>query len=200
MTTTSTTVETPVSPTPLSDSTPLAFAAVGLPFAVVSLTFTGVLSADLSVVALPLALIYGTIGLAIAGIVAFRNHDAFGAFTYSSFACFFLSYAAIPILLTTKITAFKAEGQGQAFGTFVAGWTIIVTYLMLLSFRFPRVFTAVLIALWLALSVLAAGFFSGSDALLKIGGWFGLGGSLLCLYASAAVLTNTVVGRPVLRL
>ena len=71
-------VETPVSAPPLSDSTPLAFAAVGLPFAVVSLTFTGVLSADVSVVALPLALVYGTIGLVIAGIVSFRNHDAFG--------------------------------------------------------------------------------------------------------------------------
>jgi succinate-acetate transporter protein len=185
---------------PLADPTALAFAAVGLPFGVIALNLTGVLSPDVAVVALPLGIVYGTIGLFIAGSVAFRNRDAFGAFTYTSFACFFLSFAVTQVFLATKITALQANGQGQAFGTFVAGWTVIVTYLMILSFRFPRVFTAVLISLWAALVLLAFGFLTGTAEALKAGAWIGVVGSLLSLYASAALLTNTLVGRPVLRL
>jgi uncharacterized protein len=181
----------------LADPTPLAFAAVGLPLGVIALNLTGILSSDIGAITLPLALTYGTIGLFIAGSVAFRKGDVFGAFTYSSFAAFFLSFGLISVLLAPKITTLEPAGQGAAFATFVFGWVIIVTYLAFLSFRYPPLFRAIFVVVWFALVLLAIGF-AGSSVALVVGAWLGVVAALLCLYGSAAVLINTVTGRSAL--
>ncbi|WP_020660451.1 acetate uptake transporter [Amycolatopsis benzoatilytica] len=183
----------------LADPTPLAFGAVGLPFGVICLNLTGSLTPDLAIIVLPLALAYGTIGLFISGSVAFKKGDVFGAFAYTSFAAFFLSFAAIQLLLATKVTAVQAGGQGTAFAVFAAGWAVIITYLLVLTFKYPVLFRAIFVLVWFTLVLLVIGF-AGSAAALTAGAWIGLATAALCLYASAAVLMNTVLGRTVLPL
>lgn len=189
----------PSAATELADPTPLAFAAVGLPFGVISLSLTGHFTPDLTVITVPLALIYGTIGLLISGLVAFRKGDIFGAFVYTSFSAFFLSFGMITVLLALKITAFTAAGQGATFATFLLGWAVIITYLMLLSFKYPRLFNVIFILVWACLIILAYGF-AQSTSVLHAGAWLGVVIGALCLYGSAAVLTNTMVERPMLKI
>lgn len=187
-------------PTPaahLADPTPLAFAAVGFPFGVICLNLTGTMTADLAIVVLPLALIYGTLGLFISGSVAFKKGDAFGAFTYTTFASFFLSFAIVQIFLATKITAVTAGGDGTAFAVYAGGWLVIITYLLVLSFKYPVLFRIIFIGFWFSLLLLAIGF-AGSATALSAGAWIGLVTAILCLYGSAAVLLSTVFGRTVL--
>lgn len=181
----------------LADPTALAFACVGLTFGVISLNLTGALSADVGTIVLPLALGYGTLGLLFAGVAAFKLGDSFGAFTYTSLCAFFFSFALIQLLLAMKVIAFVADGSGTAFAVFLLGWNVIITYLMLLSFTYPVVFRVIFVGVWLSLILLAIGF-AQSEGVLKAGAWLGVISAVLCLYASAAVLTNTMRDRQVL--
>lgn len=181
----------------LADPTPLAFGAVGLPFGIICLSLTGKFTPDLSTVTLPLALVYGTIGLFVAGMIAFRSGDVFGAFTYTSFSAFFGSFGMIQVFLAWHVTAIKANGLGSASAFFVGGWAIIITYLLALIFQYPPLFRMIFGLVWLTLILLTIGF-AGSATLLTWGAWLGAATAALCLYASAAVLANTTLGRTVL--
>lgn len=187
----------PAAAAELADPTPLAFGAVGLPFGVICLNLSGTLTPDLAIVALPLALVYGTLGLFISGSVAFKKGDVFGAFTYTSFASFFLSFAVVQVFLATKITAVTAGGDGTAFAVFLGGWLVIISYLLILTFKYPVLFRIIFTLVWFTLLLLAIGF-AGSATALSAGAWIGLVTAVLCLYASAAVLFNTVLGKTAL--
>lgn len=182
-----------------ADPTALGFAAVGLPFGVVCLNLTESVSPDIAIVMLPLVLAYGAIGLYVAGSTASKLGDVFGAFAFSSFAAFFLSFGLIQVLLAAKVTVVQAAGQGSAFAVFTGAWSLIVAYLAVLSFRYPPVFRIVFVSVWVTLILLTIGF-AGLHGVLITGAWIGLATAVLCLYVSAAVLINAVVGRPILPL
>jgi hypothetical protein len=183
----------------LADPTPLAFGAVGLPFGVICLSLTGAFTPDLAIITVPLALAYGTIGLFIAGSVAFKKGDVFGAFAFSSFASFFLSFGLVQVFLAVKITKVTANGSGAAFAVFLGAWAVIIAYLMVLTFKYPPLFRVIFVMVLGTLILLAAGF-AGATTAMTYGAWLGFATAVLCVYASAAVLINTVLGRAVLRL
>jgi succinate-acetate transporter protein len=96
----------------VADPAPLGLGAFAATTFALSLVNTGVVSANIRPVVLPLMLMYGGIAQVLAGMWEFRNNrNTFGAVAFTSYGAFWLSLWA----LSTQITIPAAQ-RPQALG------------------------------------------------------------------------------------
>lgn len=179
----------PAAPGPqIADPGPLGLAAFALTTFVLSVFNAGLIKdATLVGVVLPLALWYGGIAQLLAGMWEFRKNNTFGALAFSSYGCFWLSFAAYVQFVAPKLPAAHTY---QATGLFLLAWTIFTAYMTIVATRLSGVLLAVFSVLTLTFVLLTAGELGQQPSLSHAGGWAGLITALLAWYGSFAGVAN----------
>ncbi|HSN06838.1 MAG TPA: acetate uptake transporter [Candidatus Angelobacter sp.] len=179
----------------IADPGPLGLAAFALTTFVLSTFNAGILPKTVEAVVLPLALFYGGFAQMLAGMWEFKKGNTFGALAFTSYGAFWLSFAALVKFVAGDLPAADAE---KGVGVFLLAWTIFTLYMTLASLRTNLVLIAVFVTLSLTFIALMVGAFAGNSGISKLGGWLGLLTAIEAWYASAAGVTASTFGRPVL--
>src|SRR4051794_27981310 len=184
----------PVAPA-IADPAPLGLAAFALTTFVLSFFNAGLVSGKGLPVVLGLALAYGGIAQLLAGLWEVRNNNTFGATAFSSFGAFWISWFVLEQFEGSKI---PAADLGHAAGLYLIAWGIFTTYMWVASFRVSAAVMLVFLLLAATFIVLGIGESSGTESIVKAGGWLGIATAIAAWYASFASVTNKTFGRIVM--
>jgi len=180
---------------PIADPAPLGLAAFAGTTFVLSLFNSGLGSATLVAVVLPLALLYGGLVQLLAGMWEFRNDNTFGAVAFTSYGAFWISYFVYAEYVAGSLPPADAH---TATGIFLLMWTIFTAYMTLAALKTNAALIGVFSAVLATFVLLTVGEFVESSLLLHAGGYFGLLAAALAWYASAAGVVNSTWRRTVL--
>ena len=180
---------------PIADPGPLGLAAFALTTFVLSTFNAGILPKTVEAVVLPLALFYGGFAQVLAGMWEVKKGNTFGALAFTSYGAFWLSFAALVKFVAGDLPAADAE---KGIGVFLLAWTIFTLYMTLASLRTSGILIAVFVTLSITFIALTVGAFAGNSSISTLGGYLGLLTALEAWYASAAGVTASTFGRPVL--
>jgi succinate-acetate transporter protein len=147
-------------------------------------------------VVLPLALFYGGVAQFMAGMWEFRKGNTFGALAFSSFAAFWLSFAAYVKFVEPGLGATAAT----ATGLYLLAWTIFTAYMTVAAARVNGAVLGVFVFLTLTFLFLTIAELAAAPGIAKVGGWLGLVTAVVAWYASFAAVTNFTWKRTVLPL
>ena len=184
----------PVAPA-IADPAPLGLAAFALTTFVLSFFNAGLVSSKGLPVVFGLALAYGGLAQFLAGMWEFRNNNTFGATAFTSYGAFWISYFLLQQLHAAKI---PEANVGKAVGLYLIAWGIFTTYMWIASFRVSVAVMMVFLLLAATFFVLGIGEASGTESVVKAGGWIGIATAAAAWYASFASVTNKTFGRIVL--
>jgi uncharacterized protein len=179
----------------IADPAALGLAGFTATTMVLSCFNAGFLPSSGEKVVLPLALFYGGLAQLLAGMWEFRKGNTFGATAFSSYAAFWISFAAYVQFVVPALGGTSAAAPYT--GLYLLAWTIFTAYMAIASLRTNVAIAAVLVLLFVTFLLLTLGEF-GISALATVGGYLGLATALAAWYASAAVVTNETWGRVVL--
>ncbi|KAI8628654.1 GPR1/FUN34/yaaH family-domain-containing protein [Xylariaceae sp. FL1651] len=137
----------------------------------------------------------GGVAQFIAGIIDFCAGNAFGATVFCAYGAFNLAYSTIFIPGSGILDAYASKtGHGldpsfsQAVALFVWSWFIITVIFTIGACQANYVLFGLLCCADITLILLASGHMTGSEALLKASGVFGLIAAAISFYAAAAYL------------
>lgn len=163
--------------------------ALGLTLLAFGLGHTEVIDGVGAADALPLATYVGGIALFVAGLLAFRDRDAFTG----------TAFAALGALWFTWGVSADAQVSANAAGLFLLLFALVALTLTAAASGGSPLTRATYALMFVALLLLAVASFGDSDGLAKAGGWCAAGGGLLAWYGATAALANwsaALPGRP----
>jgi succinate-acetate transporter protein len=137
------------------------------------------------------AFAFGGTAQFFAGLLEFPRGNTFGFVAFCAYGAFWWSFALF-------VQFFAAKVPPDFVGWWLFMWGVFTFYMWLGTFRANRVLQLIFLALWMAFVALAAGDWTGSGALHKLGGYLGLLGAALAFYLSAAEVINETRGKSVL--
>lgn len=196
----------PVAPRPqapvtaLGNPGPLGLGAFALTTFMLSVFNAGsnLIDSRVEAVVLPVALFYGGIGQFAAGMWEFRINNTFGATAFTSYGCFWMSFAGYIYLIIPQI---EATGKAnQATGLFLIAWLFFTFYMCIASFRVSWQLFFLFFILIITFILLIVGALCNVKVVTNIGGWFGIVTAFVAWYGSAGVMINTTFGRVILPL
>lgn len=139
------------------------------------------------------AFFYGGLAQFMAGMWEFRNRNTFGAAAFGSYGAFWMSLAFfIMMALLGKIPENELQSD---LGWFLLAFAIFNTYMMIWSTRTTVAVFLVFLVLEATEIILFIGFFAGSVAVIKIGGYVGVADAVIAWYTSAATVGNSMARR-----
>lgn len=180
---------------PIADPGPLGLAAFAVTTFVLCVFDAEIADPSLKSVVLPLALFYGGLVQVLAGMWEFRKNNTFGAVAFSSYGAFWLAYAGYARVVAPELPAEQAH---VATGVFLLAWTIFTGYMLLAALRINGLLIAVFSLLFLTFVLLTVGALGQSATITQIGGWVGILTAVGAFYGSAAGVTSSTWGRPIL--
>jgi len=180
----------------VADPAPLGLAGFALTTFVLSAHNAGLFGTVGNAIVIGLAIFYGGAAQFMAGMWEFRNKNTFGATAFSTYGAFWLSLGTYLLLIT--FGKIPTGDITKSLGFFLLAFAIFNTYMMFWSARLNAAVFGVFLTLEVTEILLFLGFFSGSDALIKLGGWVGLLTALVAWYASAAGVVNSMAAKPFL--
>ncbi|TPX66463.1 hypothetical protein SpCBS45565_g04421 [Spizellomyces sp. 'palustris'] len=182
----------------LGNPGPLGLGSFALTTFVLSCFNAGVfIDKRLEPVVLPLALFYGGIAQFAAGMWEFQTSNTFGATAFTSYGCFWMSFAAYVYLIVPTLEA-SSLNVSDATGLYLLGWTVFTVYMTFAAYRVSKAVLSVFFFLSITFLLLTIGALAPSAGTTRAGGWFGLITAFCAWYSSAAVVINTAHGREVL--
>jgi succinate-acetate transporter protein len=137
-----------------------------------------------------MALGVGGLAQLLAGMWEFACGNTFGATAFSSYGGFWLSYAAL-LIPGTGIAAAYADTpteEPNAIGIFLASWFIITFLFFLGSLRISYGLVALFFFLDITFLLLMIAEFTGTVAIAKAGGGFGILTAAIAYYCGTAQL------------
>lgn len=181
-----------------ANPTPLGFAGFSITLWMVSMVYAGWFpNVDLTR-DIMLAITFGGVVMAIAGILEYFRGRTFEMMLFLVFSAYWWSWALGTNLVGTVP---RAAGPFSAYtGWYYLVWAIFACLLWVDAFRENRASMAFTLALWLTFLALAIGHFAASTGFIVLGGYLGLITALIGAYTSAAELLNTNFGRILLPL
>ena len=173
-----------------ADPAPLGLAAFALTTFVLSIGNAGLVSNATLAVVVGLALGYGGLAQVLAGMWEFRNGNTFGATAFTSYGCFWLSFALFVFL-------FQGKDSTSITGAYLVAWGVFTFYMWIATLRHARPVMLVFLLLWVTFIVLGAGDLSGNTTVHNLGGYLGILTAIAAWYASFAAVINSTFGRVV---
>ena len=184
-------------PQVVADPAPLGLAGFALTTFVLSAHNAGLFGKGVgNAIVIGLAIFYGGVGQFMAGMWEFRNKNTFGATAFSTYGAFWLGLGTYLLLIT--FGKIPAGDITNSLGFYLLGFAIFNTYMMFWAARLNAAVFGVFLTLEVTEILLFLGFFSGSDSLIKLGGWVGLLTALVAWYTSAAGVVNSMATKPLL--
>ncbi|PPQ70092.1 hypothetical protein CVT24_003864 [Panaeolus cyanescens] len=130
-----------------------------------------------------MALFTGGLLQFMAGMWEFPRGNVFGATAFSSYGCFWMSYATI-LIPASGITAAYTDPQefNNAVGIFLITWMMVTVLFTIVVLRKNLSFVVLLSTLSLAFALLAAGSFTGNPKVTNAGGGVGIAVAFIAYY------------------
>jgi len=151
-----------------------------------------------------LAFFYGGLGQLLAGLLEFFNGNTFGTAAFSSYGCFWLSFAAIYTPSFGIIVAYDTPAAlNSAVGFFLTGWFIFTFILVVVSIRTTVQNFLLFFFLDLTFLLLACGSYTDKIPVTKAGGWFGIITAFIAFYnafCGLATVENSYWNVPVFKM
>jgi succinate-acetate transporter protein len=154
-------------------------------------------------------LLAAAIGLIILGVIAYRRNDIIFGTAAMVFGALIALGGALMFGFITGLWGIAPLGGAEVMGWYWLAISIILFLLLpavarvnaLLFFAVLELVVAVALlstACWSGMVMTATGPFFASAGVAHVAGWMILAFGVFCLYAGAAMLTNTIWARPVL--
>jgi succinate-acetate transporter protein len=149
----------------------------------------------------PFALFAGGVLQSIAAIVSFRARDAVAVAAHTAWGSFWIAWGVLQLLVATRVMAPIPLGiVNQSFAFWFIALTLVTTMAALGSLAQSLGLFVVLAPLAAGAALTAAGFYAGSLATLRAGGWlFVISAAAAWLVAGAMVLEGAF-GRTIIPL
>ena len=180
----------------VADPAPLGLAAFALTTFVLSAHNAGLFGTVASTIVIGLAIFYGGLAQFMAGMWSFRRGNTFTSTAFTTYGSFWLALGTYLVLITAGKV--KTEDIATSLGWFLLAFAIFNSYMLVWSTRVNTAVFGVFLTLEATEILLFLGFFSGSDTLIKAGGYMGLITAAVAWYTSAADVITAMAGRPVL--
>ena len=184
-----------VKPTPLADPAALGLGAFALTTFVLSVFNAGLVPSTAEPVILGLALFYGGIMQFAAGLWEFVNKNTFGATAFCSYGAFWMAFWFLARF--TDLSAAGADAK-KGVAVFLFAWGIFTLYITIAARRTTLMLFGVFVFATLTFFTLAAGDWTGTVGITRVGGVLGLITAFLAWYVSFAVVINSTYKRTVL--
>ncbi|MFF1571870.1 acetate uptake transporter [Leifsonia sp. NPDC058292] len=178
--------------TNLADPAPLGLSAFGLTTLILSLANAGIVP-EAGAAVIGMALFFGGLTQAAAGMWEFARGNTFGATAFSSFGAFWLAFWW---LQTNPEVAQKAGAAGV--GTFLVVWLVLTALLTVAAAKTNGATLTVFVLLTLTFAALTIGDFTTLVGFTRVGGWLGIATAAAALYTAWAGVTNATWKRDVL--
>ncbi len=152
---------------------------------------------ELDAMILAMGLFYGGLAQVIAGIMEFKKNNTFGATAFTSYGCFWLSFAAL--LMIPKMGYGEAAGS-LSMSAYLFMWGLFTLFMFIGTLRIDRALQAVFGTLTILFFLLAIGEFTGSSLISTIAGYEGILCGFTAIYAAMAQVLNELYGKTILPL
>ncbi|KAJ7091301.1 GPR1/FUN34/yaaH family-domain-containing protein [Mycena crocata] len=125
----------------------------------------------------------------IAGMWELPRGNVFGATAFSSYGAFWMSYATIFIPSSGIMAAYDDPDEfASAVGIYLSAWLMVTLFFLLAVLRRNIAYTLLLSSLFVAFACLTGAQFSGSLAVQKAGGGFGILTAFIAYYIGISEL------------
>lgn len=166
----------------------LGHLALGLTLLLFGLGHTRVIDGVTAADSVSLATYVGGIALFVAGLFAFRDHDAFTGTAFTALGAFWFTWG---VTADTQMSA-------NAAGLFLLLFALVALSLTAAASGAPMLVRGTYALLFVSLLLLAVGQFGDSSGLAKAAGWFAAVSGLLAWYGATAAMAHwptTLPGR-----
>lgn len=160
--------------------------ALGLTLLAFGLGHTEVIDGVTAADSVSLATYVGGIALFVAGLFAFRDHDAYTGTAFSALGALWFTWG---------VSADSAVSANAA-GLFLLLFALVALSLTAASSGAPTLTRGTYALLFVALLLLAVGQFGDSAGLAKVGGWFAVAAGAVAWYAATAALAHWPTALP----
>ncbi|MFD9188969.1 acetate uptake transporter [Streptomyces phaeochromogenes] len=164
----------------------LGHLALGLTLLAFGLGHTEVIDGVTAADSVSLAIYVGGIALFVAGLMAFRDRDAFTGTAFAGLGAFWFTWGV----------GADAQVSDNAAGLFLLLFALVALSLTLGASASAPLTRGAYGLLFVAMVLLAVAQFGDSAALAKVGGWFAVGGGLAAWYAATAALAHWPTAMP----
>jgi len=141
---------------------------------------------------LAMGIFYGGIAQVIAGIMEWKKNNTFGTTAFTSYGLFWLSLVGL-ILMPKMGIADAAKPQAMAAYLFM--WGLFTLFMFIGTLRISRALQFVFLSLTILFFLLAAGDFTGAEAITRLAGYEGIICGFSAIYAALAQVLNELYGK-----
>jgi succinate-acetate transporter protein len=181
--------------TEFADPEPIGLMGFALTTFIIGLIESNWLVASGSDAALLLAILYGGIVQAIAGILAWRDSNTLAMAAFLTYGAFNIWFGLFELFSTNGIITPSASLT--AFGVSILGFGIITVLWFVSTLEDSVALAAVFATLALTYILVGVGYWLDFGALNVWGGYFALASALLAAYVAFAHVTNQTYGSDV---
>jgi succinate-acetate transporter protein len=175
----------------LANPAPLGLSGFALTTWMLSLVNTGWYAGSSVPMVLATAFAFGGTAQFAAGLMEMPRGNTFGFVAFCSYGAFWWAFALF--------ARFFEAGVSTGFiGWWLFMWGFFTFYMWIGTLSANRAVQAVFLTLWITFLLLAVGEWTGSVALHRAGGYFGLLTAACAFYLAAAEIINEAHGRPIL--
>lgn len=172
---------------------PLGLMAFGLTTVLLNIHNAGFYALDSMILAM--GIFYGGAAQVVAGVMEWKKNSTFGMTAFTSYGFFWLTL--VGLLLLPGWSGVEAPGA-TAMGWYLFVWGGFTALMFIGTLRISRALQIVFLGLALLFFLLAAGRWTGSEAVTQLAGWVGIGVGLSAIYTGIAQVWNELYRRVVL--
>jgi succinate-acetate transporter protein len=176
-----------------SNPAPLGLLGFGMTTVLLNIHNAGFYPIDTMI--LGMGIFYGGAAQVIAGIMEWKKNNTFGTTAFTSYGMFWLTLVALICL--PKMIAGLVAPTPTAFGCYLVIWGIFTGVMFIGTLKLSRALQFVFLSLTILFFLLAAGKFTGNEAITNVAGYEGIICGLSAIYAGLAQVLNEIYGREV---
>lgn len=146
---------------------------------------------------LAMGIFYGGIGQVIAGIMEWKKNNTFGTTAFTSYGLFWLTLVALIVMPKMGLAEAAAP---KAMAAYLFMWGLFTLVMFIGTLKISRALQFVFLSLTILFFLLAAGDFTGAEAITRIAGYEGIICGFSAIYAALAQVINELYGKEVMPL
>jgi len=174
---------------------PLGLLGFGMTTVLLNLHNAGII--PMSAMILAMGIFYGGMAQVIAGIMEWKKNNTFGTTAFTSYGFFWLSLVALMVM--PKLGLAEAADK-KAMAAYLFMWGLFTFVMFIGTLKISRALQFVFLSVAILFFLLAAGDFTGSEAITRIAGYEGIICGFSAIYAALAQVINELYGKEVMPL
>jgi succinate-acetate transporter protein len=146
---------------------------------------------------LAMGIFYGGLAQVIAGIMEWKKNNTFGTTAFTSYGFFWLSL--VGLILMPKMGIAEAA-TAKAMSAYLFMWGLFTLVMFIGTLKISRALQFVFLSLTILFFLLAAGDFTGVEAITRFAGFEGIVCGFSAIYAALAQVINELYGKEMMPL